>query len=362
MKVRRSAFGAASSSSKRPATPTPLPPSGEQQGNLNSIEAAPMQLININGNASSQHLTPTTSKARAVLESMAPVVLQSPVVFASPPTGDRGHAALLTRSLPTTFDLMNNGNGSGNSTAIPPVNSNSVAAASSSTSSSSVKKPKGRKAVSSKKKQSTLTRTAKLAPPVENANSKSASAGANTTSTESSNFNRPALAHVPTSVKRRNPFSSGCEGNERAAVKAKTDKSSPFDMSALMVIMQQATAQSAKNQDKENVPGGFHCGGAVQCDSLNCHVCHGGSKSFAPCVQCDFCERKTCDYCLIKCDKCHNYFCRLCSTSNYDQREDRYLCLSCNDEENRKYYFVTHATSHHLRPSKSYLFPLKTLS
>ena len=70
------------------------------------------------------------------------------------------------------------------------------------------------------------------------------------------------------STKRRNPFGSS-SSSQGASKKRKKTKSSPFDMSALKIIMNTPMVlQPQEEEDKENRPHSMN-------DSKDCHVCHG---------------------------------------------------------------------------------------
>lgn len=64
----------------------------------------------------------------------------------------------------------------------------------------------------------------------------------------------------------------------------------------------------------------------------NCWVCQKASET----MPCAFCEHSACEMCVRQCDKCLGVFCGFCSTINYDRRDDRPLCLTCNAEELRR--------------------------
>lgn len=63
-----------------------------------------------------------------------------------------------------------------------------------------------------------------------------------------------------------------------------------------------------------------------------CWVCHQQKES----MPCAFCEHNVCEMCVRQCDKCFGVFCAFCSTINYDNHEDRPLCLTCHHEELRQ--------------------------
>lgn len=63
-----------------------------------------------------------------------------------------------------------------------------------------------------------------------------------------------------------------------------------------------------------------------------CWVCHQQRES----MPCAFCEHSVCEMCVRQCDRCFGVFCSFCSTINYDNHEDRPLCLSCHYEELRQ--------------------------
>ena len=63
-----------------------------------------------------------------------------------------------------------------------------------------------------------------------------------------------------------------------------------------------------------------------------CWVCHQQSES----MPCAFCEHNVCEMCVRQCDRCFGVFCAFCSTINYDNHEDRPLCLACHHEEMRQ--------------------------
>ena len=52
-------------------------------------------------------------------------------------------------------------------------------------------------------------------------------------------------------------------------------------------------------------------------------------------MPCAFCEHSVCEMCVRQCDRCFGVFCAFCSTINYDNHEDRPLCLTCHNEELR---------------------------
>lgn len=66
--------------------------------------------------------------------------------------------------------------------------------------------------------------------------------------------------------------------------------------------------------------------------SSPCWVCHQQRES----MPCAFCERNVCEMCVRQCDRCFGVFCAFCSTINYDNHEDRPLCLTCHHEELRQ--------------------------
>ncbi|KAJ1488663.1 hypothetical protein T484DRAFT_1938673 [Baffinella frigidus] len=62
-------------------------------------------------------------------------------------------------------------------------------------------------------------------------------------------------------------------------------------------------------------------------DLLACRICR-CSKAVAASA-CAHCTKTTCTRCVVKCAVCDHSFCSPCSTINYDQREERTLCLGC---------------------------------
>lgn len=184
------------------------------------------------------------------------------------------------------------------------------------------------------------------------------------------------------SSKRRNPF--GEADNNKRSTRQKIDKISPFDMSSLMVIMKNATSQSGNGQqnnvnhikceeDKENYHSNRHSSSFNSTHSKGtCHICvnslnkstfhhqtpFGNKENY--CSPCDFCDKSTCSSCLKRCEKCNNYFCGICSTSNYDQRYERTFCLSCNTSEIQfiQASVVRSFTKCSSKSSSNHLFPL----
>ena len=63
-----------------------------------------------------------------------------------------------------------------------------------------------------------------------------------------------------------------------------------------------------------------------------CWVCYQQSEI----MPCAFCEHSVCEMCVRQCDRCVGVFCSFCSTINYDNHEDRPLCLTCHNEELRQ--------------------------
>lgn len=63
-----------------------------------------------------------------------------------------------------------------------------------------------------------------------------------------------------------------------------------------------------------------------------CWVCYQPSEI----MPCAFCEHSVCEMCVRQCDRCVGVFCSFCSTINYDNHEDRPLCLTCHNEELRQ--------------------------
>ena len=64
----------------------------------------------------------------------------------------------------------------------------------------------------------------------------------------------------------------------------------------------------------------------------NCWVCQKSTET----MPCAFCEHNACEMCVRQCIKCLGVFCGFCSTINYDHRDDRPLCLTCNAEEMKR--------------------------
>ena len=62
-----------------------------------------------------------------------------------------------------------------------------------------------------------------------------------------------------------------------------------------------------------------------------CWVCNQQGEA----MPCAFCEHSVCEMCVRQCDRCFGVFCSFCSTINYDNHEDRPLCLTCHNEELR---------------------------
>ena len=62
-----------------------------------------------------------------------------------------------------------------------------------------------------------------------------------------------------------------------------------------------------------------------------CWVCHQQGEE----MPCAFCEHNACEMCVRQCDRCFGVFCTFCSTINYDNHEDRPLCLTCHNEDMR---------------------------
>ncbi len=55
-------------------------------------------------------------------------------------------------------------------------------------------------------------------------------------------------------------------------------------------------------------------------------------------MRCTFCNKLCCtpsnstnNSCIKSCDNCNEYYCKYCSTINYDFNYDRLLCLDCNN-------------------------------
>ena len=70
---------------------------------------------------------------------------------------------------------------------------------------------------------------------------------------------------------------------------------------------------------------------AVTSSSCQCWICHHYGDS----MPCAFCEHSVCEMCVCQCDRCFGVFCAFCSTINYDNHEERPLCLTCHHEELR---------------------------
>ena len=70
---------------------------------------------------------------------------------------------------------------------------------------------------------------------------------------------------------------------------------------------------------------------AVTSSSCQCWICHHYGDS----MPCAFCEHSVCEMCVRQCDRCFGVFCAFCSTINYDNHEERPLCLTCHHEELR---------------------------
>ncbi|KAA0711597.1 Apoptosis regulatory protein [Triplophysa tibetana] len=58
-----------------------------------------------------------------------------------------------------------------------------------------------------------------------------------------------------------------------------------------------------------------------------CCVCQRVSGSRQPCVQC---ERSACPACTQQCSSCSGHCCNLCAVTDYSERYDRVLCVSCS--------------------------------
>jgi len=61
-----------------------------------------------------------------------------------------------------------------------------------------------------------------------------------------------------------------------------------------------------------------------------CYICKAESTQG---VKCSYCERDICVLCIRQCDKCKDIFCNFCTTMNYDESNERLLCLGCNSDE-----------------------------
>lgn len=64
--------------------------------------------------------------------------------------------------------------------------------------------------------------------------------------------------------------------------------------------------------------------------NAKCSLC---TKANIPTIPCSFCETIVCNLCVRQCEKCQDVFCSFCSTYNYETRQDRVFCLSCNRDE-----------------------------
>ncbi|KAI9599424.1 hypothetical protein BDF19DRAFT_428677 [Syncephalis fuscata] len=49
--------------------------------------------------------------------------------------------------------------------------------------------------------------------------------------------------------------------------------------------------------------------------------------------KCTFCEQPFCTACLVVCFVCQQSFCSICSTINYDAAHERFICLSCLEQQ-----------------------------
>ncbi|XP_065105199.1 apoptosis regulatory protein Siva [Paramisgurnus dabryanus] len=58
-----------------------------------------------------------------------------------------------------------------------------------------------------------------------------------------------------------------------------------------------------------------------------CCVCQRVSGSRQPCAQCD---RSSCPACTQQCNSCSSHCCNLCAVTDYSERYDRVLCVSCS--------------------------------
>ena len=64
---------------------------------------------------------------------------------------------------------------------------------------------------------------------------------------------------------------------------------------------------------------------------FQCWVCRQHGEP----MPCAFCEHNVCEMCVRQCDRCFGVFCAFCSTINYDNHDERPLCLTCHHEELR---------------------------
>ena len=86
---------------------------------------------------------------------------------------------------------------------------------------------------------------------------------------------------------------------------------------------------SQRNQSREADPSFLDQTATVSFSA--CWVCQQQGEA----MPCAFCENSVCEMCVRQCDRCFGVFCAFCSTINYDNHEDRPLCLTCHREELR---------------------------
>ncbi|XP_068683257.1 uncharacterized protein [Montipora foliosa] len=129
-------------------------------------------------------------------------------------------------------------------------------------------------------------------------------------------------------TKRRCPFGESPQQPKFAALDGPTafkenftEDQNTFDC-AFELLM-----NSQRNQKNDAHPPTPDQTGTV-CFSV-CWVCCQQSEA----MPCAFCEHSVCEMCVRQCNQCVGVFCIFCSTINYDNNEDRPLCLTCHNEE-----------------------------
>ncbi|KAL6046261.1 hypothetical protein QOT17_022304 [Balamuthia mandrillaris] len=63
-----------------------------------------------------------------------------------------------------------------------------------------------------------------------------------------------------------------------------------------------------------------------------CHTC----QKLQDCFCCSFCQYASCLCCGRRCVACSKLYCGFCSTTNYDQKEERTMCLDCDEADKQK--------------------------
>ena len=102
----------------------------------------------------------------------------------------------------------------------------------------------------------------------------------------------------------------------------------------IIIITHSGCAFEMLMNSQRNQADGAQCPASPSTTMISslCWVCHQQKES----MPCAFCEHNACEMCVRQCDKCFGVFCAFCSTINYDNHEDRALCLTCHHEELRQ--------------------------